>query len=880
MNLPFVLDNQTHRTADAVRFLIAKSAGRPVDIASAYFSVSGYRLVKDELAAVGAFRLLLGHEPDSGEEVGLRPKLAKAIGSDLSSMALDPDSMRLVEDLIAYLTEEKVEVHLYEKGFLHAKAYLFHQDRVGPNNPNDRLRPFAAIVGSSNFTGPGLVTNKELNLVHRVFTEEDPAIDREAADRAEYLRSADYSPASVGTDLFDKSVKPREELPSTFLFDDKVSGAERRLIKSEVGARAVMELESWFQRNWLDSADFKQDLIDLLNKSKFGQYPYTPYQVYLKALYEYLKDQLDASDQMLMGKTAVELAEFQEDAVKRARRILQRYDGVLVADSVGLGKTWVGKRLLEDYAYHRRQKAVVVCPASLRQMWERELAASTIAAQIVGMEEMGREQFDSTPFADADVLLIDEAHNFRNDKSNRYIALDDLVQRNRGKGREGERKKLIFLTATPINNDLLDLFNLIKLFSQGEQDYFREAGIGDLTSYFRSARRAAKSGSASPGEILFNLLDEFVVRNTRPYIRAAYPNATIMGKPIKFPDRNLGTITYSLEAVWGGLYQHIVDQIDALSFAPYAIETFRKPEFQNKDNEFERGREEGLVGIFKTRFLKRLESSVEAFRKSVQRALVFEMVYLEFLEKNKVIASRDFYKMLRIAELEGEDDLDLNTTADQLWEDEEVREYLATLPAVDLKHFKIAELAAAVNNDVKILADLQHRIKPLVEGDAKLDKLKEKLAGPFKGPKRQAIRTSAVLTAAITPANAWVLSLRSHPMPWKGPRRHPGRPSMCSSQPMSSARAKTCRTAASSSTTTSPGTPSAWSSATAASIVSEARMMRSRFGTCSRKRNLSHFSSWWSAFPAESARLMTSACWTRACWANLFTRARSTRSAA
>ena len=121
----------------------------------------------------------------------------------------------------------------------------------------------------------------------------------------------------------------------------------------------------------------------------------------------------------------MDLAEFQEDSVKKARRILARYDGVLIADSVGLGKTWIGKKLLEDFAYHRRQKAVVVCPASLRDMWQRELASATIAAQIVGMEELGRAEFDPGRYGDADVILVDEAHNFRNDKANRYLALDD-----------------------------------------------------------------------------------------------------------------------------------------------------------------------------------------------------------------------------------------------------------------------------------------------------------------------------------------------------------------------------------------------------------------------------------------------------------------------
>src|SRR5437764_6164988 len=113
-------------------------------------------------------------------------------------------------------------------------------------------------------------------------------------------------------------------------------------------------------------------------------------------------------------------------------------------------------------------------------MMQRELAGATIAAQVVGMEELGRDTFDPAPYGDADVVLIDESHNFRNDKANRYLALDALVQINGGRGRDGERKKVVLLSATPINNDLYDLLSQVRLFTQGQADYFREAGIGDL----------------------------------------------------------------------------------------------------------------------------------------------------------------------------------------------------------------------------------------------------------------------------------------------------------------------------------------------------------------------------------------------------------------
>ena len=138
--------------------------------------------------------------------------------------------MKLVEDLIAYLQAENVEVRLYDKGFLHAKAYLFHQDKVGPENLADRMRPFAAIVGSSNFTGPGLVTNRELNLVHRVFLPADDPRDAVAAQKVTYL----------GYDRERESI-----LDPTGI---EVPDDARRLIKSEVGARAIADLMDWYER--------------------------------------------------------------------------------------------------------------------------------------------------------------------------------------------------------------------------------------------------------------------------------------------------------------------------------------------------------------------------------------------------------------------------------------------------------------------------------------------------------------------------------------------------------------------------------------------------------------------------------------------------------
>ncbi len=721
MAIPFVIDNVHCRLSDALNHLLAESVGMPLDIATAYFSISGYRMVKAGLHKLGAFRLLLGTDPQSGADVGLKvdPRRLKAqIKGDLEAEPFTEETLKLVEDLIAYLQAEKVEIRLFDKGFLHAKAYLFHQDKIGRENLADRMRPYAAVVGSSNFTGPGLATNRELNLVHRVLLPAEDARDADAAQKVAYLG---YSKGrETGADL------PTVEVP-----DDA-----RRGIKSEVGARAIADLMAWYEEQWSESIDFKAELIDLLDASKFGGKEYTPYQVYIKALYEYFKDEFGA-DAPEFGRSAVDLAEFQDDSVKKARRILARYDGVLIADSVGLGKTWIGKKLLEDFAYHRRQKALVVCSASLRDMWTKELGSATIAATILGSEELGRANFDAQPYADFDVILVDESHNFRNDKANRYLALDTIIQLNGGRGRDGDRKKLILLSATPINNDIFDLASQIRLFTQSQPDYFREAGIGDLNAYFKRARKQVNQQGAAAGVALFNLLEEVMVRNTRPYIRAAYPNATIKGKPVVFPERKLHSVSYSLGATYGGLYNEIVTAIEGLTLAPYKIESYRKKEAikDDKDHRWEEGREIALVGIFKTRFLKRLESSIEAFRLSLRRALTFEETYLDYLLDGKLVTSRDFQRVIRYLVRDEEDDQAAGSLADELDAVAEAKAYLESLPTVDRNEYDLRRLRHDVEADVKALRDLHDRTQEIGEKDGKLAKLMDLLAGDLKGKK-------------------------------------------------------------------------------------------------------------------------------------------------
>ena len=695
MYIPYVIDNQSHRMAEVLSEILAGHGGKSLDIATAYFNVRGFTLLQQGLQGLGSFRLLLGDVPQDGEAVGLRPLAASRLIQELNAAPFDEATLRAVEDLITFLRRNVVDVRAYQQGFLHAKSYIFYGDL--PTGGEDRFQPVAAIVGSSNFTGAGLTTNRELNLSHKTALTEE-----------ETLR---IGPAPVDG---------REEV------------VFRRELMSGVGAQAITELDHWFRERWEESRDFKEELIELLDASKFGQVEYTPYQVYMKALFEYFKDDLGTTE-TTPGKSAVELSEFQEDAVKKARRVLARYDGVLVGDSVGLGKTWIGKKLLEDYAYHLRQKALVICPASLRQMWTDELRDATIAGAVVSQEELGQPGFDAGLVSDADVILIDESHNFRNRTTQRYENLERIISANGGRGRDGSRKKLILLTATPINNTIFDLYNQLTLITGGDRSYFSGAGIGDLYRFFLNARRNV--ADRETGVALFNLLEEVVIRRTRAFVRKTYPEAMIRGERISWPERRLKTVRYDLESTYSGIYDKVVEAVEGLHLAPYQLETYKKAGV--KRDEFEQGREEALAGIFRSRYLKRFESSVDAFRITVRRALEFTKTFESYLLDGKLLDSASFQKAMRYLAREDEDEESAPASrADEMDASYEAREALETLDALDTQQYDLRRLHEDLQHDVDSLAELWRLVGGITpDQDAKLETLKQLLSQDLKGQK-------------------------------------------------------------------------------------------------------------------------------------------------
>jgi len=139
---------------------------------------------------------------------------------------------------------------------------------------------------------------------------------------------------------------------------------------------------------------------------------------------------------------------------------------------VGLGKTWIGKKLLEDYAYHQRQKALVVCRRRCAKMWSDELSAATIATIILSQEELGQGSFDPVPYSDSDVILVDESHNFRTGDAEIENLERRFISGHGGRGKQGKPQEDHPPHRHPINNDLFDLYNQITLFTGNDRSYF------------------------------------------------------------------------------------------------------------------------------------------------------------------------------------------------------------------------------------------------------------------------------------------------------------------------------------------------------------------------------------------------------------------------
>lgn len=463
---------------------------------------------------------------------------------------------------------------------------------------------------------------------------------------------------------------------------------------------AIAQVHQWFEKRWVDANDSKQELIKTLEESKFGR-PLEPFMMYMKLLYEYYRPLLEDLAREKGAATRLELANFQADAVKTALRILKRFGGVVISDSTGLGKTHIGLALLRQLAAVERKKVLLIAPRQvIDSVWEDKLYDVSIKTKNVSLEITGTDSFDPTAYLDVDVVLVDESHNYRSASANRHSNLMKVLS-------GGKRKEVILMTATPVNNSLMDMYNQLNLITAGDDTHFADLGIADLKRYFDSADRKLL---ASGVDDIVRLLDEVMIRRTRAFIRENYPDAELLGKKISFPERKLTKVQYSLTALFGQtVYKQVIDTIDQLNMVPYRVESYRVAIEEEEKKEVEH-----RAALQKYGLLKRFESSVEAIRKSIGRLLTFYRTFAVSLEQGRVLDNKRFHQI--VSEFEYEDEID----------DDLLAEEIAKIDLVSATGLDVKQMQRELKQDLKLLEPLKASLDKMQPWtDSKLTALKE-----------------------------------------------------------------------------------------------------------------------------------------------------------
>lgn len=497
------------------------------------------------------------------------------------------------------------------------------------------------------------------------------------------------------------------------------------------GNENYTKLKEWFKDLWKDSEPFNENLIRALDSCwalHKGLRPedttLRPYDIYVRTLYVLLQDRLEGVEaaELLWERDMPPLTNFQRVAVRQSLQILRDNGGVFVADVVGLGKTYIGVALLKHLQQIEGARPLIICPASLVNMWEEMTQIWDLAAPVLSMGLLSQGQVDllnDPKYKDRDIVLIDESHNFRYPDTNRYRGLENYVL----------DKKVILLTATPRNNTAWDIYHQARLFIPEDEAYMVEPT--NLKEFFKLVEKGERE--------VQEFLRKVLIRRTRSHILQRYGiedeegrrYIVVADEPFYFPKRELqDPVTYSIDKTYPGLYDEIYDLLEGkegdrgLKYAKYGLWHYVKPEKQH-EKPFSDLQQIGknLRGLMKVLLLKRFESSVYAFRETVRRLKEIHEKFLVALEKNIVPAGEEASDLLY--EAEGMDEEALLEQLDKLNE------------RYEPDAFNLDELKQDIEADFQVLEHMFNLVKDIgVEDDDKLRALKEVLGrSPAKGNK-------------------------------------------------------------------------------------------------------------------------------------------------
>ena len=400
----------------------------------------------------------------------------------------------------------------------------------------------------------------------------------------------------------------------------------------ELKNRADVEFAlAQFEDLWKDGVDLKQEYIDTIQKKTWLNNDISPYELYLKFLYEYFKEEIneDAEFDKYLPDGFMEL-QYQSDSVNTAKRILEAYNGVFLADVVGLGKTFISALLAQQLSGSK----LIICPPVLKEYWEetfREFGVVNFEVESLGKLDRIKKKDKQYTY-----IFIDEAHRFRNEYTQSYESLVEICF----------GKKIILVSATPLNNTIDDIFSQLRLFQRPKKSTI--PGVPDLEAYFKHSaqliKKAKKIGLEEHIETIkevsrdvrHRILSHIMVRRTRTDIKKFY--AKDMDKNgLSFPElANPERIIYNFDAELDAVFNNTMERLKTFTYARYTPLLYLK----EKLSEFEQQSQRNIGGFMKGILVKRLESSFYAFKKTLDRFVKSYQNFIAMVEEGTVYISK------------------------------------------------------------------------------------------------------------------------------------------------------------------------------------------------------------------------------------------------
>jgi superfamily II DNA or RNA helicase len=511
----------------------------------------------------------------------------------------------------------------------------------------------------------------------------------------------------------------------------------RELVGWRQDRTVVEEVEGWFSGYWSSdhARDYTDDLIGLLRATPLVSDEYTPHELLIRVLAE----RYGVERQRSLEQANFSLRWFQEDAAFRLVRLLNgRARGALLADAVGLGKTYVAMAVIHHYLYAqaearrgRGRPVLVIAPASLQAMWRGVLDASglTWACDIVTTQTF-RGDHDVRQYHGADLVVIDEAHRLRGGGT-WFHKIIDLVS---GGDRADERRVLL-LTATPVNTGISDLVNLLRVLTKNS----RSVWAPEIADYERYLRRVER-GEADP----FPVLDRSIVRRSRSDIIRAQDEARAAGlaiEPVALPERRAVHVDHGYGGE-GDLFDEFAGTLRSLVLAPYDLERFRldQPEEPERSRLLTTDGSEidvedralnlrpgTMAALCASGLLVRFQSSLAAIRRSLNRVEAVQRRYSDALalDPPRLLDLQGSPQVRRLLQDEatGADRDDIEEPDDAAELDSAWHEVFAGMPVLeDAEFYDLGEIHAAIVHDRAHIASLLAAL-PSEESDGKIGAL-------------------------------------------------------------------------------------------------------------------------------------------------------------